>query len=147
MKKLTTSQGVFGPYFEIIEAADRYEADGVGLPFTVVGMGVIADSALGDFPPAQPDPAELQATIVNATQARLDTFAATRNYDGILSACTYASSVVPKFAQEGQAAINARDATWATLYTILGEVQSGKRPMPGGYTDIESELPALAWNM
>ena len=89
--------------------------------------------------------AALQATIIAATQARLDAFASTRNYDGILSACTYATSGVPQFAAEGQAAVNARDATWATLYTVLGEVQAGTRPVPTGFADIEGDLPALVW--
>ena len=44
----------------------------------------------------------LQQSIVQATQARLDDFARTRSYDGILSACTYATSTVPKFQAEGQ---------------------------------------------
>ena len=90
-------------------------------------------------------PEDLQAVVVSATQARLDGFARTRNYDGILSACTYATSSIPQFASEGQAAVNARDATWATLYTILGEVQTGARPVPTGFTDIEADLPALVW--
>lgn len=87
----------------------------------------------------------IQSEIVQQVQLRLDTFAQSRNYDSILSACTYATSAIPKFAQEGQAAVNARDSTWATLYTILGEVQGGTRPMPTGYAEIEAELPTLAW--
>lgn len=87
----------------------------------------------------------LQEGIVTATQARLDAFAGTRNYDGILSACTYASSTVSRFAAEGQAAVNARDATWSKLYAILGEVQAGTRPAPTGFADIEASLPALVW--
>ena len=94
---------------------------------------------------ARPKPPDLQKTIITATQARLDSFARTRNYDGILSACTYATSGVPKFAGEGQAAVDARDATWATLYTILGEVQAGTRPVPTDFADIEADLPALVW--
>jgi hypothetical protein len=90
-------------------------------------------------------PEQLQAEIVAATQKRLDDFARTRNYDGILSACTYATSTVPKFAAEGQYCVNARDNTWATLYAILGEVQAGTRPVPSGYADIEGDLPALEW--
>ena len=87
----------------------------------------------------------LQASIVTATQLRLDSFAQTRNYDNILSACTYASSSVPRFQAEGQTCVNQRDATWAKLYEIMAEVQAGTRPMPTGYTDIESELPVLVW--
>lgn len=94
---------------------------------------------------ARPQPPDLQTTIVAATQARLDDFAKTKNYDGILSACTYATSSVPKFAAEGQYAVSARDATWAKLYEMLAEVKAGTRPMPAGFSDIEGDLPALEW--
>lgn len=88
---------------------------------------------------------DLQNQSTQATQARLDAFAQTRNYDGILSLCTYADSTVQKFAEEGLYGIQARDATWAKLYEILAEVQDGTRPMPSGYNEIEAELPALVW--
>ena len=91
----------------------------------------------------EPTPIELQ--IVEATQRRLDNFAKTRNYDGILSACTYATSNIPKFATEGQYCVNARDSTWAKLYQILEEVQSGVRPIPTNFAEIELELPVLNW--
>lgn len=87
----------------------------------------------------------LQQSIVDATQQRLNEFARTRNYDGILSACTYATSTVPKFNGEGQYCVEARDSTWASLYAMLAEVEAGTRPMPTGFADVESELPALAW--
>lgn len=90
-------------------------------------------------------PVDIQALIVSAVQARLDAFAVTRNYDGILSACTYATSTVMQFAKEGQAAVNARDATWAALYVILGEVQAATRPVPTGFSDVVALLPALKW--
>jgi len=87
----------------------------------------------------------LQVNIVAATQIRLDDFARTRNYDSILSACTYATSPTAKFAQEGQYCVDARDATWATLYQLLAEVQAGARPLPSGFEEIEPLLPVLAW--
>ena len=87
----------------------------------------------------------LQAEIVKATQNCLDTFAQTRNYDGILSACTYATSSVPAFAAEGQYCVASRDGTWAALYVILGEVQAGTRAVPTGFADIEGDLPVLGW--
>ena len=87
----------------------------------------------------------LQQSIVDATQQRLDDFARTRNYDGILSACTYATSAVPRFAAEGQYAVQARDATWAALYQFMADVQAGTRPVPTGFADIEPDLPALEW--
>jgi hypothetical protein len=93
----------------------------------------------------QADTAKLQQAIVAATQQRLDDFARTRNYDGILSLCTYSTSTVPKFATEGQYAVEARDATWAKLYSILDEVNAGTRPITSGFSAIESELPVLVW--
>ena len=87
----------------------------------------------------------LQQSIVDATQRRLDDFACTRNYDGILSACTYATSAVPKFAAEGQYAVQARDATWAALYQFMADVQAGTQPVPSGFEDVEPLLPVMAW--
>lgn len=89
--------------------------------------------------------ASIQTEIVFNTQKRLDAFAKTRNYDGILSACTYATSTIPKFQTEGQHCVNLRDATWTKLYQILDEVQAQTRPMPSGYADVEGELPTLVW--
>jgi len=96
-------------------------------------------------PPIQKSPEQIQAEIVTATQQRLDSFAKTRNYDSILSACTYATDLNPKFASEGQYCVDARGATWTKLLEMLAEVKAGTRPMPSGYADVEGELPVLAW--
>lgn len=112
----------------------------------VVVTRVVVPWSAEEIAQAQADAAALlQSEIVAATQQRLDDFARTRNYDGILSAATYATSTVPKFQAEGQYAVEARDATWGTLYQILADVEAGTRPAPKGYADIEPELPALAW--
>jgi hypothetical protein len=73
----------------------------------VNGQGFVLASKL----PTAATPEQIKAEITASTQSRLDTFANTRNYDGILSACTYASSSIPKFANEGQYCVDARDAT------------------------------------
>lgn len=88
---------------------------------------------------------DLKEQIVQQAQARLDNFANTRDYDGILSAATYAASTVEEFRIEGQYAVEARDATWAKLYEILAEVEAGTRSIPTDYADIEPELPVLEW--
>ena len=90
-------------------------------------------------------PEEIQQAITTATQQRLDDFARTRGYDGIMSACTYATSTNAKFSAEGQYCVEARDATWATLHQMIDAVLAGARPMPSGYADIEPELPVLVW--
>lgn len=88
---------------------------------------------------------QLLNSVVMQTQQRLDDFAATRNYDGILSACTYATSVIPKFSVEGQYCVAQRDATWAVLYQIMAEVEASTRTLPSGYAEIEPLLPPLEW--
>ena len=88
---------------------------------------------------------QLEAQFTASIQQRLDDFARQRNYDGILSACTYATSTAAKFKAEGQACVNLRGATWVAAYDILGKVQAGKRPMPTSLDDIEADLPALVW--
>jgi len=95
-------------------------------------------------PPPEPTMEELQNMFTGAIQEHLDAFAQTRNYDGILSVTTYATSSVPKFRAEGQYAVEARDATWAKGYEILAEVMSGQRPMPS-LEEVLDELPPLAW--
>jgi hypothetical protein len=86
-----------------------------------------------------------QEAVVIAVQERLDSFAQTRNYDSILSACTYATSMVPKFKAEGQYCVDARDAAWSGLYTLLANVQAGTTPMPASVADVLATLPVLTW--
>lgn len=131
---------------ESIELAQQLFPDSTCIEATEGGPGwVYQDGLLSPKPEPVKTAEELIKEVTDATQARLDAFAKTRNYDGILSACTYATSSVPKFATEGQYCVSARDVTWAALYGIMAEVQTGTRPMPTGFTDIEPELPALEW--
>lgn len=95
--------------------------------------------------PPQPTQEQIYAAFIVQIQQRLDGFARTRNYDGILSACTYATDPDPKFSAEGQACVNLRSATWAAAYKVLADVQSGKRAMPASLADIEADLPVLKW--
>ena len=121
-------------------------------PHTMFGIQALPSMGWEPYtppPPPPPTPEELEKRLISRitfeTQQRLDAFAQTRNYDGIMSACTYATSAIPKFAEEGQYCVTARDTTWATLYTIMAEVEAQTRPMPSGYSDIEPLLPVLAW--
>ena len=101
----------------------------------------------GTLSPVKPtlSAADVQAEVTKKTQERLDNFARQRGYDGILSACTYVGSAIPKFNDEGIAARNARDMTWAALYGIMQDIMDGKRQMISSYEEIEGELPACVW--
>lgn len=118
-----------------------------GEKFLPIGCIPITDQEAAEilYLKNQPNTDQIAAFFTASIQQRLDTFAQTRNYDSILSACTYATSTVPKFKTEGQACVNLRDATWAAAYNILAEVQAGDRPMPASIADIEADLPAAVW--
>jgi hypothetical protein len=94
--------------------------------------------------PPPPTAEQIVAQYTAGVQRHLDDFARTRNYDGILSAATYATSQVPKFKAEGQYAVEARDATWAKCYEILAAVEAGSRPMLT-LDELLAELPVLTW--
>ena len=91
----------------------------------------------------QPTPLPIK-DYTDAVQIHLDSTVKTRNYDGILSACSYTGSSVPKFAAEAQACVLWRDSVWTTCYAILAEVQSGKRPAPTS-AELLDMLPAMNW--
>ena len=92
-------------------------------------------------PPTLP---ELQAKFTAAIQEYMDAFFRERNYDGVMSAATYAASQNPKFAAEGQYAVQVRDLVWAKGYEIMDAVLSGERGIPT-VEDVLAELPPLAW--
>ena len=102
----------------------------------------------GNSPECREDPAQVAAVemelLVLAIQERLDAVARSRNYDGILSLCTYATSAVPRFRTEGQAGVDWRDQCWAIAYEVLAEVQSGTRAVPTE-DEFMALLPAINW--
>lgn len=91
------------------------------------------------------DSISFQEQVVKLVQQRLDNFAKTRNYDSILSAATYANSSVTKFRLEGQHAVDVRDNTWSTLYTVMEQALAGVIAMPTTFEEVENLLPELVW--
>lgn len=89
-------------------------------------------------------PDDIRSELTNVVQAYLDATARTRNYDGILSLCSYASSPHPKFGPEGRAGVAWRDAVWAKCYEILADVEAQVRPVPSE-AELLAEMPAMVW--
>ena len=77
----------------------------------------------------------------DAVQNYLDAAARAKNYDDIVSACSYAGAPNP-FQSEGQAFLTWRGNVWATCYRILADVQAGNR-QPPSIDALIVELPAL----
>lgn len=105
-----------------------------------------AGGKIGSFPkPLEPPtPNQIITALVLAVQSHLDSTARTHGYEGILSACTYATDTHPPFQAEGQACVNWRGAVWSMCYAIMAEVQAGAMPVPTE-AELISMLPAMVW--
>lgn len=110
----------------------------------IAAMGI--DIARLSFAPE--DPADVERALVERTTAAvqrwMDSIASERNYDGILSLCTYATSTNPKFRAEGQAGVEWRDRCWALGYQIIEEVRSGTRPVLTE-DEVVAMMPPMQW--
>lgn len=91
-----------------------------------------------------PTQGEIIKAYTDGVESYLDSTAHQRNYDGILSLCTYATSTNPTFAKEGQAGVIWRDSVWAKCYAILAEVKAGTRATPTT-EEVLAELPVFTW--
>lgn len=114
------------------------------------GVALFNDAVAGVYGPIAayvapvPTQDEIIGSLTAAVQKHLDDTARTRNYDGILSLCSYASSADTKFGPEGRAGVAWRDAVWASCYSILGDVRAGLRLAPTE-ADLLAALPAMVW--
>jgi len=108
------------------------------------GVSLPLGAMLEEPPPEPPSPEQIIATLTAAVQAHLDTTANSRNYDGILSLCSYAASAHPVFGPQGRAGVIFRDDTWATCYAILADVKAGNRTAPTE-AELLAELPDMEW--
>jgi hypothetical protein len=89
-------------------------------------------------------PEQITAALVAAVQRHLDAAARSRNYDGILSLCSYAASSDAVFAAEGQAGVAWRDACWRYVYQVQADIVAAVRTVPTP-EELVAELPSMAW--
>ena len=133
---LIYSQPPVAPFGQVVVDAGTTLVDGVW----TVGYSCV-DMAPEELALAQE---VLQRVLTNAVQAHLDSTAADRNYDGILSLCTYADDPNPRFAAEGQAGKAWRSAAWTYCYQVLADATDGLRGIPTA-EQLVAELPAFVW--
>lgn len=105
---------------------------------------LVDGEAWSDSQPPLPQTGDSTLAYVEAVQRHLDVEAQRRKYDGILSACSYATSTVNKFRAEGQACVEWRDAVWSACYELLARVESGSVPEPS-VDELIAVLPPMIW--
>lgn len=86
----------------------------------------------------------VQAALTKAVQNHMDATVQARGYDGIATACTYATSTDETFAHEGQCCVAWRDKVWRQCYDTLDAVLDGGREIPTA-EQLIAELPKLVW--
>ena len=117
-----------------------WTADETFLPDTALTAEQIEADFFGLFV----DAPGIQAALTKAVQDYMDATVQARGYDGIATACTYATSSDETFAHEGQCCVHWRDKVWRYCYNALDEVLAGKRDIPTA-EELISELPELVW--
>lgn len=117
-----------------------WTADETFLPDTAL----TAEQIEADFFNLFVDAPGIQEALTKAVQEYMDTTVQARGYDGIATACTYATSSDETFAHEGQCCVRWRDKVWRYCYNALDEVLAGERDIPTA-EELISELPELVW--
>lgn len=129
---------------DLIAISDDYHAELLDQQ----SVGKIICSDKNGYPivvdPPLETPEQAERRLQHSVQSHLDDTVKTRGYDGILSACTYATSSFEKFRLDGQAAVEWRDAVWSMCYQVLADVQAGIKPMPTE-DDLIALLPMIDW--
>lgn len=141
MKAARIENGIVADLWEV-PSLDCYEGiDLVEAP-NVCAVGWLFEAGVGFTPPQKPLD-EVKADLVAAVQAHLDAAAKAKGYDNIVSACSYAAAPNP-YQAEGAAFIAWRGAVWQHCYQVVGEVESGARPVPTA-EELLGELPEVTW--
>lgn len=89
---------------------------------------------------------EIKKQLTDAVQNYLDRVAQEKNYDGILSVCSYFDSGDETFDREGEIARKWRSLVWRTCYQLMDEVLAGEREIPTEEELIYELLPRINWD-
>ena len=95
--------------------------------------------------PVEPEPKtpeQIEAELVAAVQAKLDSEARKYRYDDIKSAVTYVDDPDPVFAAEGLAFKLWRSQVWRFCYAYLAAVLLGEKEIPTA-AQLVDQLPKL----
>jgi len=87
----------------------------------------------------------LEKQFATEVQEKLDLFANERGYDNIASLCSYATSSVNSFREEGMRGVALRDSVWSACFDAIAKVRSGEIDYREGIPQLEEMLPGFTW--
>jgi hypothetical protein len=80
-------------------------------------------------------------------EKKLNTWAATRGYNGIDRLVSYATSAIGTRAQEATDGVHQRDVLYDAYFTYVTNVKNGTLPVPTRVSDIEAKIPDPVWSV
>lgn len=86
----------------------------------------------------------LQQQYTELVQKHMDKTVQARGYDDVFTCISYVNSTDDTFKAEAQSVLAWRDAVWRMCYSILADVEQGKRDIPSE-AELLAELPSLEW--
>ena len=93
-----------------------------------------------------PDIAEIVIEMSDKyVERKLDAFAAIKRYNGIGSACSYATSSISAFKADADKCVDIRDRTLVALYDYLNKLIAGDIAVPKTSAEIDAILPEMVW--
>lgn len=78
-------------------------------------------------------------------ERKMDAFAAIKRYNGIASACSYATSSISAFKADADKCVDIRDRTLMALYDYLNKLVEGAVAVPKTTAEIDAILPEMVW--
>lgn len=91
-----------------------------------------------------PTPEQIITSITDAVQKHLDSVAQVREYDGIVSLCSYVDTGDDTFDAEGAAGRTWRSSVWRYCKQLRIDIQAGTRTVPT-IEELINELPEMEW--
>lgn len=98
--------------------------------------------------PAPPpiDIEKIKKMLASKVQDRLDSFARTRGYFDILTACSYVNDLHNSvYQKEASYCLKVRSQTWEKFYEIMSTLNFRDIPIQELYLEFETLLPLLEW--
>lgn len=144
--------GEGGGYFDLDRVLWDERGDGPLPTVTLGGMKRVGKSLVVDQPMLNAHNAakqiaeagEMQRIIVAAMDDLFDSVAQSRRYDNRIT-CALRAGYVGPYQAEGKAFATWMDSCNALAYSLLIEVQTGKRPMPATIEEGLALLPEMVW--